>query len=38
VEVQGTPTVFINGRKVQNVVATGVDNMKLLVEGAKRDK
>lgn len=38
VEVQGTPTVFINGRKVASVAATGVENMKMLVEGAKRDK
>lgn len=38
VEVQGTPTVFINGRKVANVAATGVENMKMLIEGAKKDK
>jgi protein-disulfide isomerase len=38
VEVQGTPTVFINGRKVASVAATGVDNMKMLIEGAKKDK
>jgi protein-disulfide isomerase len=38
VEVQGTPTVFINGRKVASVAATGAENMKMLIEGAKKDK
>ena len=38
VEVTGTPTVFINGRKVASVTGTGVDGMKMLIEGAKKDK
>jgi protein-disulfide isomerase len=38
VEVTGTPTVFINGRKVASVAGTGVDGMKMLIEGAKKDK
>jgi len=38
VEVSGTPTVFINGRKVANVSSSGVEGMKMLIEGAKKDK
>jgi protein-disulfide isomerase len=34
VEVQGTPTVFINGRKVANVRA-GAESMKMLVDAEK---
>lgn len=38
VEVQGTPTLFINGRKVASVTGAGVDNIKMLIEAAKKTK
>jgi len=37
VEVQGTPTVFINGRKVGSVSSAGVENIKMLIEAAKKE-